>query len=237
MPTPSQRDVRNRLLTLMSPDDYGLLAPHLAPVDLPKSTVLAEPDQAISYIYFMDTGVGSVLGLTPEGQEVEIGLFGRDGVIPTGPLLGSDQIPHRVVVQIAGAGWSLPLGVIQSAMGQSLSLRGLMLLWVQCFATQSAYTAVSNAVHPIDERLARWILMCDDRCDGDIRLTHEYLAVMLAVRRPSVTTSLHVLEGNGFIRSERGCIVVRNRAALEDFARDAYGKPEAEYRRLIGSMR
>lgn len=103
---------------------------------------------------------------------------------------------------------------------------------------QTSHTALSNAVHPIEERLARWILMCDDRSDaGEMPLTHEYMSIMLAVRRPSVTTSLHVLEGNGFIRAERGCVIVRDRAGLEEFAGDAYGSPEREYRRLIGSMR
>ena len=236
MPALNQGDVRNRLLALLSPEDFHLLSSELIKTDMPKGTVLAEADQPIANIYFMDAGVGSVLGRTPDGQEVEVGLFGRDGMIPTGPLLGSDQTPHRVIVQIGGHGWALPAGVIQMAMARSPSLQRLMLLWVECFAIQAAFTAVSNAVHPIDERLARWILMCDDRCDGDLQLTHEFLAVMLAVRRPSVTTSLHVLEGNGFIRSERGSIVVRNRIALEEFARDAYGRPEAEYRRLIGSM-
>ncbi len=103
---------------------------------------------------------------------------------------------------------------------------------------QIAYTALSNAVHPIDERLARWLLMCHDRSDSDdLALTHEYMSIMLTVRRPSVTSSLHVLEGNGFIRSERGYVTIRNRKALEEFAGDAYGKPEAVYRRLIGPMR
>ena len=79
--------------------------------------------------------------------------------------------------------------------------------------------------------------MCDDRMDGrELALTHEYLSVMLAVRRPSVTTALHVLEGNGFIRTERGSLIVRDRNSLEQFAGDAYGKPEAVYRELIGSM-
>lgn len=102
---------------------------------------------------------------------------------------------------------------------------------------QTSYTALSNAVHPIAERLARWLLMSDDRLDGDLPLTHEFLSIMLAVRRPSVTTALHVLEGNGFIRAARGSIVVRDRAALEEFAGDAYGVPEAEYERLIGPLR
>jgi CRP-like cAMP-binding protein len=98
-------------------------------------------------------------------------------------------------------------------------------------------TVLANAHYPVDERLARWLLMCHDRWDGDVLpLTHEFMAVMLAVRRPSVTTALHVLEGNRFIRAERGCVTIRDRSALEEFAGDSYGPPEREYERLIGPL-
>jgi CRP-like cAMP-binding protein len=131
----------------------------------------------------------------------------------------------------------MPAAPLIEAVDKSATLRTLLLRYAQTLAIQTAYTALSNAVHQIDERLARWLLMCHDRVDGnDLALTHDFLSIMLAVRRPSVTTALHVLEGNGFIRSERGCIVVRNRAALEEFASDSYGAPEREYKRLIGPM-
>ena len=103
--------------------------------------------------------------------------------------------------------------------------------------TQSTYTALSNAMHHVEERLARWILMCHDRVDGDrIELTHDFIAVMLGVRRPSVTTALHLLEGNKLIYSERGIVTVRDRLELEVFAADAYGIPEREYARVIGQL-
>lgn len=96
--------------------------------------------------------------------------------------------------------------------------------------TQVSYTALTNAVHHVDERLGRWLLMCHDRLrEDEFQITHDFMALMLAVRRPSVTTSLHVLEGNRFIRAERSRITIRNRRALEEFAQDAYGRPEAEY--------
>ncbi len=113
----------------------------------------------------------------------------------------------------------------------------LLARYIQAFGSQISFTALSNAVHSIDERLARWLLMCHDRVDGDeIALTHEFISLMLAVRRPSVTTALHVLEGYKLIRSERGRITIRDRQALETFAGDAYGKPEQEYSRLIGDL-
>lgn len=132
----------------------------------------------------------------------------------------------------------MPVAAFQGAVAQSASLRTLLLRFAQVLGIQTAYTALSNAVHHVDERLARWLLMAHDRVDGEsLGLTHEFMSIMLAVRRPSVTTALHVLEGNGFIRSERSCVIIRNRAALEEFAGDSYGVPEAEYERLIGPMR
>lgn len=108
---------------------------------------------------------------------------------------------------------------------------------IEAFSVQLAHTAVSNAVHDVDERLARWLLMCHDRVPAnEIGITHESISIMLSVRRATVTTSLHTLESNGFIRAQRGMITIRNRSALEEFAHDAYGRPEAEYRRLMKDL-
>lgn len=113
---------------------------------------------------------------------------------------------------------------------------GLLIRSSHNLATQVSYTALSNAIHHVDERLARWLLMSHDRLrEDEFRITHDYMSLMLAVRRPSVTTALHVLEGNLFIRSERGAVIIRNRAAMQEFARDSYGRPEAEYKSLFGS--
>lgn len=228
----------NRLLTFISEDEWALLAPHLVHIEMPRSFTLCEQDGAMDHVYFMDSGVGSIIVRSNEGLEAEGGLFGRDGVSPIDAVLGSDRAVHRIVVQVGGDGWRLPTTVLKAAMDASADLRGLLLRYVQTLTIQATYTALSNAVHPIDERLARWLLMCDDRTDGgEIHLTHEFLSLMLAVRRPSVTTSLHVLEGNGFIRSERGKVLIRNRHGLEVFAGDAYGRAENEYARLIGDLR
>ena len=240
-PTPpavDQKLVRNRLLALLGPHDWGMLQDHLRPFDAPRGLMVAQAGDAIEDAHFLDTGIGSVIVSSPEGLEAEGALYGRDGMAPTELLLGATEATHRIVMQVPGAGWRISADALCSACDASASLRSLLLRFTQTLAVQGRFTALSNAVHPIDERLARWLLMCDDRTDdGEIHLTHEFIAVMLAVRRPSVTTSLHVLEGNGFIRSERGRVMIRNRAALEAFAGDAYGGPEAEYRRLIGDLR
>ena len=198
---------------------------------------LSEADAEIEWVYFPESGLGSIVAISPEGQEIEAGLYGHDGFGPVAVLLGADRSPHRSVIQLAGDGHRISPSALVAAANRSSTLRDLLLRFVQVLNTQTSFTALSNAVHQIDERLARWLLMSHDRHTSDeIPLTHEFLSLMLAVRRPSVTSSLHVLEGNGFIQAERGWITIRNRRALEEFAADAYGKPEAEYRRLIGPM-
>jgi CRP-like cAMP-binding protein len=221
----------------MSAQDFALLASELKPVNLPKGFVLTEANQVVEKVYFPETSIGSVVATSPDGLECEAGLIGREGLLPFSVLLGSDASPHRIIIQVPNGGHSIGRLRFLDAFQASVTLRSLCLCFVQVMAVQCAFTALSNAVHPVDERLARWLLMCHDRTPSDdIPLTHEFMSLMLAVRRPSVTTSLHVLEGNGFIRSERGHITILNRKALEEFAGDAYGRPEAEYRRLIGPI-
>jgi CRP-like cAMP-binding protein len=235
MPQPSQSFIRNQLLTALTPDDYGLLRPHLEPVDLPKGVVLIEPQLPIDYVHFPDAGLGSVVALSPGDLCAEIGLFGRDGLAGVAVLLGADSVPYRVLMQVAGAGHRIAAGALRAAMDISPSLRALLLRYAQAFAVQTAHTALSNAQHTVEERLARWLLMSHDRVDGDdIPLTHEFLALMLAIRRPSVTTALHVLEGGQLVRATRGQVTIRDRGGLEELARDSYGIPEAEYGKLIG---
>ena len=238
MAVPEQSSIRNRLLRAMSPEDYALLTPYMELVKADKGTTLFKQDEPIESVWFMESGVGSIITVSPEGLQAENGLFGREGFAPVGVVLGADRAPHLGMIQIGGDFMvRIPAARLTEACERSVSLRTLLLRYAQTLSVQTAYTALTNAVHPIDERLARWILMCDDRMDGELALTHEFMSVMLAVRRPTVTTSLHVLEGNGFICADRGSIVVRNRAALEEFAGDSYGAPEREYERLIGPLR
>ena len=233
-----QAALGNRLLRMLSPEDFALLSPHMVPCQARQGTMLFERNKKVDTVWFLDSGVGSIIAVSREGQRVESGLFGRDGFAPVALAMGSDQSPYEGVIQLHDDCHNLPAEAFKEAIAASPTLHTLMLRYAQALSVQTAYTALTNAVHPIDERLARWILMCHDRMDGnELPLTHDFLSIMLAVRRPSVTTALHVLEGNRFIRSERGCVVVRDRAGLVQFAGDAYGPPEAEYERLIGSLR
>lgn len=151
--------------------------------------------------------------------------------------MGVELSVHDIIMQIEGNAYRMEFNAFRKWMDGNRNFSRVMIRCIEAFSIQLTYTAISNALHGVDERLARWLLMCHDRVSGDeIPLTHEFISLMLAVRRPSVTTSLHVLEGNGFIRSNRGNIIIRHRQALEEFARDAYGKPEAEYHRLMTGL-
>jgi CRP-like cAMP-binding protein len=231
-----QDTVRNNLLRIMPAESFTRIADHLELIEFPRGFELSQPHEKPSYAYFPETGIASIVARSPGGQHAEIGIFGRDGMTPTPIALEAETDPYSIFIQVQGDGIRIETEALQEALAEDKALHTLLSRYAQAISVQGAFTSLSNAVHHIDERLARWILMCHDRTDGDeISLTHEFLSIMLAVRRPSVTTALHVLEGKKLIYSERGVIIVRNRAALEEFARDAYGQSEAEYERLMGT--
>jgi CRP-like cAMP-binding protein len=236
---PIQKDLlRNRLLSRLSDDDFSAFADHLQPVDLPRGFRIAEAGQIITHYYFIESGIASMVTTSPEGLKAETGLLGRDGITPTAAIQYSDRVAHEIMIQVEGFGHRLESAALERILIDNAQVRMMLSRFVQTLATQTSFTALSNATHHMEERLARWILMCHDRVDdGKIALTHEFMSIMLAVRRPSVTTALHVLEGNGLIYSDRGLITIRDRTALEAFAADAYGVPEAEYERLLGKIR
>ena len=230
-----QSALRNRLLSLMSADDFALLSDHLEPVALPLHTRLAIADEPIPFVYFLEEGVASFIAETPHGLRVEAGMIGREGFTVPAMALDTDRIPHSSQMQVPGHGQRIGYATFADAFGRSNTLLRMMLRFAQVMLVQTSYTALSNAVYQIDQRLARWLLMTHDRSSSDdLPITHDYMSIMLGVRRPSVTQALHILEGQRLVVSERGCVTVRDRTGLERLAGDAYGKPEAEYRRLIG---
>lgn len=238
MPAIVQASTANLLLRALAPDDYRLLEPALERVRLPLGTVLFEPDRPVDEIHFLESGVGSIIVEQEPGEQVEFGMYGCEGMAGTVRLLGAELSPHRSLIQV-GEAVSLRIAAdpLLDACRRSHSLHAALLRFVQVLMVQAAYTASSNAHLALPERLARWLLMCHDRVEGDrMELTHEFMATMLAVRRSGVTVTLHTLEGTGAIRSARGAVTVLDRARLREIAGPGYGAPEREYRRLIGAF-
>jgi CRP-like cAMP-binding protein len=218
----------------MSRTDLALLRPHLQPVTMPVFKDLERPNRQIEAVYFMEAGIASVVAVQPDATRVEVGLIGYEGMSGIAVALGGNQSPHSTYIQVAGHGLRIPTKELRKAIDTSETLHGLLLKFVQVFMVQTAHTAIANARAHIDRRLARWILMAHDRTrDNKIPLTHEFLALMLGVRRAGVTEALHSLKRRKLIDTGRNQIVVLNRKAIERAAGSSYGVPEKEYRRLI----
>ena len=163
-------------------------------------------------------------------------MFGWEGFVPTATIIGDNVVPYVVEMNIAGSGYRVPIEAMRQATMKSSTFQVPLVKYMHIFATQVAFTALANIRYLLEQRLARWILMCHDRLRSDeMAITHEYIALMLGARRPGVTNALHVLEGHRLIRSLRGSVVILNRAGLEAFAAGSYGVPEQEFERLIGS--
>ena len=225
---------RNELLRAMEPSDLDRLVPHLERVTLNVRFQLEDANTPIAYGYFLEAGMASIVARLGDDRDIEIGVAGRDGMIGTAVILGAEMTPNSTFMQVDGWGWRVPAATLRQQFDESASLRGLLLRYVQTMLFQTAMTALANGHSKLEERLARWLLMTHDRVDGaDVRLTHEFLAVMLGVRRPGVTEAMHLLEGRGLIRANRGHVVILNREGLEAQANGSYGAAESEYRRLL----
>ena len=197
---------------------------------------LVEADKPIEHVYFLEGGIASIVSSSSDEGSTEIGIFGREGMSGTTVLHGSDRSPHDTFIQVDHSNaLRIDVSAFRDAIAQSATLRDLLLRYAEAQMIQTGHSVVSNAHHSVETRLARWLLMCHDRIDGDeIALTHEFMSMMISAQRTGVTVTLHILEGSGMIRSTRGLVTILDRGKLEDIAGNGYGKPEAEYRRLVG---
>ena len=226
---------KNRLLSALSPADLVLLAPDLERVQLSLRQSLETAHQPIDLVYFLESGLGSVVARKEGGTAVEVGLFGRDGMTGTSLALGDTESPFDCFTQMDGSAMRISADNLRKAMSQSVAVTDLLRHYARAIGIQTTYTALANAQIKLEERLARWILMVDDRVDYDsFIVTHEFLAMMLGVRRAGVTVALQILESRSLIKSQRGEIVVKDREGLISLTRGTYGPAEEEYERLTG---
>jgi CRP-like cAMP-binding protein len=229
---------RNRLLQALPPGELDQLLSQAERVDVHKGDVLASIGDPLEFAYFPEGGLSSNLMVTSEGRRIEVGCFGFEGMVSTATVLGSDRSPHEVLVQVAGPWLRIRVEALRRAAQNSPTFHDLLLRYAHVQMMSVSQTAMSNAAHSIEERLARWILMVHDRLEGDeLPLTHDFLAIMLAAQRSSVTLAVQAVEGYGAIRAKRALIIVRDRGMLYDLAGKSYGPAEAEYERLIGPFR
>ena len=214
----------NLLLARLSADDAELLAPHLEQLPLAQRDVIVAGGDEFSHAYFPETAVLSVINNMGDGSAVEIGTVGNEGFVGIGVVLGVPTSLHLTVCQIPGLVQRVPAGVLAAASAESESLRRVLHRFTCVFIGQISQTAACNARHDIEQRCARWLLMCHDRVGGldTFSLKHEYLAIMLGVRRTGVTIAAGALQEAGLIRYRRGVIRIVDRAGLEGRACECY---------------
>ena len=237
MPPIDRANVRNRLLRALPQDVFTHFSRSLQKVDLALRQVLVQPDEPTTHVYFLEFGLASVVATSADHETVEVGHIGREGMSGGHLLLKTDQTPNRTFMQAEGGGLRIEAAEFKAFVEANPVARDLLLRYIHCSELQLAHSALANARYSVHERLARWLLMCHDRLDGDdLALTHEFLAIMLGVRRSGVTDQIHILEGMGAIKATRGRIRILDRKRLERIAGGSYGIPEREYDRLIGAV-
>ena len=225
---------RNRLLGVLSAADLAALG-SLEEVAIETRQILEAPGTPISHVYFVESGLASIVGTIGPNQSIEVGMIGFEGMTGTAVVLGDDRSSNEIVVQAAGTALRVSAGDLRKAMEKSPTLAGVFLRYVHTLFAQASHSAVANGRGRLDERLARWLLMWQDRLQSeDLKITHDFLSILLGVRRASVTVALHDLEGRSLVRSTRTLIKILDREGLRAAANGFYGIPEAEYDRTIG---
>lgn len=223
----------NRLLRVLSWSDREMLRPALSTIELERGHVLEAVGASTARAFFIETGLAAVVARSP-GREIGIGVVGNDGMTGLDLVLGAGLAANQTLVQSAGSAVCLLASDLREALTRSDTLHALLLRYAHVFMVQASQTALTNGHASIEERLARWILMSHDRFSGnDLTVTHEFISLMVGVRRQGITEALHLLEGRHLIVSRRDKLHVVDRSGLIALASGSYGVCEAEYERLI----
>jgi CRP-like cAMP-binding protein len=217
------RSTQNKLLLALPSAERARILPQLEFVTVPIATVLAEVEETIKFAYFVDDGLASFLRVMNDGKSVEVGLCGREGFVGIPLLSGFTTSSNRVIMQVKGAAFRMKAKDFVAALPDCPVLAKNLQRFSQIMTVQSEQGAACNRLHEVDERLARWLLMSQDRLEGNsVPLTQEFLAHMLGTRRASVTVAASVLQRAGLIRYSRGDVKIENRAKLEEASCECY---------------
>jgi len=225
----------NRLLDLLSPEALDRLRPHLSAETLPLSLTLQERGKPVHSVFFPTSGMISIVAMMRDGAAVAVGIAGREGMLGVQAVLGDDISLNEAMVQIPGSALRLPAEVLRREAQTSVQLRGVLLRYVQAYLNSATQSAACNRAHLLEQRLARWLLTARDRVGADrLPLTHEFIAMMLGVRRAGVTVAAQSLQSAGLIHYAHGRITIADREGLEAAACECYEVTKREYARLLG---
>jgi len=218
------KPVSNLILLSISASDYSSLRPHLEYVSLPNHLVLHEAGGKLEFAYFPNRGLISLVVVMKDGRTAEAGIVGNEGFTGTLAAVGLSRSPLHAVVQITGDGFRVEVGALQDTLVSAPHLQLILSRYAAIRGMQVAQTAACNRLHDIGQRLARWLLMTQDRVDsGSLLITHDFLATMLGTDRPSVSEAAGVLQKKKLIEYTRGAVKIVNRKKLENSACECYG--------------
>lgn len=226
---------QNRLLALLPPSVLARLTPHLEPVHLNRKEVLFRAHEPLKVAYFPSTAVVSLVSTLESGQSVEVGLVGRDGLAGTAVFPGLTGMSCDGVVQIPGFAQRISAEVLRREMSANETLHSTIGRFAQVLLVRSMQMSVCNTFHSVEQRCVRWLLTVSDLIDsGDIPMTHDLMASMLGVHRPTITLVLRSLHKGGLVTEKRGLILIRDRRRLEKACCECYRVMRDEQRRLLG---
>lgn len=224
----------NRLLAHLPAAELEALRPHFRRVKLAHGEHVIIPDEPIRYAYFPLNCLLSMVTEMEDGSSAESGAIGREGMSGIPVLLDAVQTPMPTFTQIPGEALKIRADVLKDAYARGGALRCLLNRYIHTVVVVGSHATACNAIHKVRQRMCKWLLMSSDGVGScEVHLTHEYLATMMGVRRPSVSETAAELQGAGVIRYHRGHVTILDRAALEACACECYRRTKAEYERLF----
>ena len=227
---------QNHLIELLPVADRSRIMALCEPVELVLSEVLCEPGKPTRHVYFPTQGYISLVALVDGSPGVEVGMVGREGMLGAQLVLGVATVPLHALVQGQGTAWRIATAPFKRELARSAALRRGLNRYLYVLMAQQASSAACLRFHLIGQRLARWLLMSQDRAHSDsFYLTHEFLAYMLGMRRVGITAAASALQRDGLIEYHRGEITVLDRSGLEAAACSCYATSEQTYSDLLGS--
>ena len=213
----------NRFLATLPPHDFSMLAPHLRTIWLERGVMLHEAGEKLERVYFLHTGMVSLVAVMQSGAAVETATIGRAGVIGASAGLGAKLALARAIVQLPGTTAWISASQFHAAAAQSHAIRDLIVRYNDILLAQVQQSVACSALHGLEARLCRWLLETHDCMDGNvIPLTQEFLGQMLGVRRTTVTIAAQLLQSGGLIRYRRGLIQIVDRPKLEELSCECY---------------
>ncbi|MBW4565246.1 MAG: Crp/Fnr family transcriptional regulator [Mojavia pulchra JT2-VF2] len=232
----SSPQVANRLLAALPDAEYQRLVPHLEYVTLSLKQVLHRAGESIEYVYFPNWAIVSLISTPEDGSTIEVGLVGNEGIVGIPAALGDNIATTTAIVQIPDSGMRMKASLLKTEFQKGGSMQSLLMRYIQAMYAQTSQWAACNALHYLEERLARWLLLlCDLANSNELLLTQQFMSQMLGVRRSGVTVAANNLQQAGLIRYNRGKITILNRQGLEAASCSCYAIIKGEFARLLAN--